>query len=557
MQKLPDATFANLYGPPPRSRATVSTTWSIATALTREACRLGNAFPNRRVLVLDEAGHPVTKPGQEGELWGWAVRIIALGYYGDRKRTEAAFVQNPLAHALPETLYKTGDRVSVGEGGELFFCGRIDNQIKHLGHRIELEEIDAAFEREPSVKSAAAAPTTKTTIASTPSTKARPKAGSFAPLWRSACPYPSSPPARSASTPCRSPKTARSTAARSLALVTLPRGIRRSFARIRHPVPCIRHANEEVMMTDSHLTDAELSALAQAYGTPLYVFDERVLAERVHYLRSVFQEPLELCFAMKANPFVLPEATPLVDRIEVCSAWRIPHLPGARHTAVEARHLRRVQRRGNHRKRPRQHATARSGDDRVQLGQLDLVEALANRRGERVRVLLRLSDGSQFGMDRQDLIEAARRVLAHEHLDALGIQLFTGTQKTSLARLGRELDALSSLMLQLERALGWRPKELEIGPGLPIAYFPGDDLDEHAFLTAYARMLASLAFDGRIVLELGRGALSASCGAYLTRVVDTKRVSGRELRHRRRRHQPACVLRPICSRPCASRRCIF
>ena len=277
-------------------------------------------------------------------------------------------------------------------------------------------------------------------------------------------------------------------------------------------------------MTDSHLTDAELSALAQAYGTPLYVFDERVLAERVHYLRSVFQEPLELCFAMKANPFVLPAATPLVDRIEVCSPgeYRICRVLGIPQSklvisgvykdeetianALGSTHLPAA-------------VTIES------LGQLDLVEALANRRGERVRVLLRLSNGSQFGMDRQDLIEAARRVLAHEHLDALGIQLFTGTQKTSLARLGRELDALSSLMLQLERALGWRPKELEIGPGLPIAYFPGDDLDEHAFLTAYARMLAGLAFDGRIVLELGRS-LVASCGTYLTRVVDTKRVSG-------------------------------
>lgn len=277
-------------------------------------------------------------------------------------------------------------------------------------------------------------------------------------------------------------------------------------------------------MTDSHLTDAELSALVQAYGTPLYVFDERVLAERVHYLRSVFQEPLELCFAMKANPFVLPAATPLVDRIEVCSPgeYRICRVLGIPQSklvisgvykdeetianALGSTHLPAA-------------VTIES------LGQLDLVEALANRRGERVRVLLRLSNGSQFGMDRQDLIEAARRVLAHEHLDALGIQLFTGTQKTSLARLGRELDALSSLMLQLERALGWRPKELEIGPGLPIAYFPGDDLDEHAFLTAYARMLAGLAFDGRIVLELGRS-LVASCGTYLTRVVDTKRVSG-------------------------------
>lgn len=277
-------------------------------------------------------------------------------------------------------------------------------------------------------------------------------------------------------------------------------------------------------MADSRLTDTELSALAQEYGTPLYVFDERVLADRVRYLRSVFPEPLELCFAMKANPFVLPEVAPLVDRIEVCSPgeYRICRALGMPQSKLVISGVY---------KDEETIASALGGAQLPaavtieSLGQLDLVSKLAKRRGERVRVLLRLSNGSQFGMDRQDLIEAARRALAHEHLEALGIQLFTGTQKTSLSRLGRELDALSSLMLQLERALGWRPKELEIGPGLPVAYFPGDDIDEPAFLTAYARMLASLEFDGRIVLELGRS-LVAACGTYLTRVVDAKRVGG-------------------------------
>lgn len=275
-------------------------------------------------------------------------------------------------------------------------------------------------------------------------------------------------------------------------------------------------------MADSHLTDAELTALAQEYGTPLYVFDERVLADRVRYLRSVFPEPLELCFAMKANPFVLPEVAPLVDRLEVCSPgeYRICRALGMPQSKLVISGVY---------KDEETIASALGGAQLPaavtieSLGQLDLVAKLAERRDERVRVLLRLSNGSQFGMDRQDLVEAARRVLADPHLEALGIQLFTGTQKTSLTRLGRELDALSSLMLQLERALGWRPKELEIGPGLPVAYFPGDDIDEPAFLTAYARMLASLEFDGRIVLELGRS-LVATCGTYLTRVVDAKRV---------------------------------
>jgi D-alanine--poly(phosphoribitol) ligase subunit 1 len=42
-------------------------------------------------------------------------------------------------------MYKTGDVVEVNEKGQLFFKGRVDNQIKHMGYRIELEEIEAAY----------------------------------------------------------------------------------------------------------------------------------------------------------------------------------------------------------------------------------------------------------------------------------------------------------------------------------------------------------------------------------------------------------------------------
>lgn len=69
---------------------------------------------------------------------------LALGYYGDPQRTEASFVQNPLNHHYRELIYKTGDLGRVREDGLLEFCGRKDRQIKHMGHRVELEELEAA-----------------------------------------------------------------------------------------------------------------------------------------------------------------------------------------------------------------------------------------------------------------------------------------------------------------------------------------------------------------------------------------------------------------------------
>lgn len=74
---------------------------------------------------------------------------LSQGYYKDEERTKEKFVNYPLTAGRSILLYKTGDIGYFGEDGELYFAGRGDNQIKHRGYRIELEEIEAcggAFE---------------------------------------------------------------------------------------------------------------------------------------------------------------------------------------------------------------------------------------------------------------------------------------------------------------------------------------------------------------------------------------------------------------------------
>lgn len=150
LEHLPEVTFANLYGP---TEITCNCLYHIVdrSRAYLDGLPLGEPLGDRRILVLDEGMQPVSEPGQVGELYVGGPNI-ALGYYADPARTEGAFMPNPIPGALPETAYRTGDLVRIGEGGELFFSGRADNQIKHQGHRIELEEIDAAFERCPGVE---------------------------------------------------------------------------------------------------------------------------------------------------------------------------------------------------------------------------------------------------------------------------------------------------------------------------------------------------------------------------------------------------------------------
>lgn len=69
---------------------------------------------------------------------------VGLGYFNDPERTAKSFVQNPNV-SYHEIMYRTGDLVELKTDGMFHFKGRADNQIKHMGYRIELEEIEAAF----------------------------------------------------------------------------------------------------------------------------------------------------------------------------------------------------------------------------------------------------------------------------------------------------------------------------------------------------------------------------------------------------------------------------
>ena len=71
---------------------------------------------------------------------------VGRGYYNDPERTAQSFVQNPTHDKFIDIMYRTGDLVRLNPAdGKLYIEGRKDNQIKHMGYRIELEEIESAL----------------------------------------------------------------------------------------------------------------------------------------------------------------------------------------------------------------------------------------------------------------------------------------------------------------------------------------------------------------------------------------------------------------------------
>lgn len=146
----PHALYANLYGP---TEITDVCTCYIVDREFADSDSLPIGFPcaNTDILVLDENQQEV-----QGEAIGeLCVRgtSLAYGYYGNEEKTREAFVQNPLNKYYHEIIYRTGDLVKYNVYGELIYISRKDFQIKHMGHRIELGEIDVAVYSIPSVKS--------------------------------------------------------------------------------------------------------------------------------------------------------------------------------------------------------------------------------------------------------------------------------------------------------------------------------------------------------------------------------------------------------------------
>lgn len=146
---LPEAMFVNLYGP---TEITCNCTYYIVDRdfTELEELPVGRAFPNTEILLLDEKGGEA-KPGDTGEI---CVRgtCLAHGYYGNPEATAAAFKQNPHNDNYPELIYHTGDYGRWNEKGELMFAARRDWQIKHMGHRIELAEVERAVSALPYVR---------------------------------------------------------------------------------------------------------------------------------------------------------------------------------------------------------------------------------------------------------------------------------------------------------------------------------------------------------------------------------------------------------------------
>lgn len=146
----PNSILENIYGPTELTIACTAYRWDPAASpaeCDQGIVPIGEPFAGMDALVVNEELKEVNS-GEDGELVMTGPQL-SLGYWKDPEKTKRAFVS---IEGKPGIYYRTGDRVRrPAPGKPIVYLGRMDNQMKILGHRVELGEIEAVLRRESGV----------------------------------------------------------------------------------------------------------------------------------------------------------------------------------------------------------------------------------------------------------------------------------------------------------------------------------------------------------------------------------------------------------------------
>ncbi|HEY8932517.1 MAG TPA: amino acid adenylation domain-containing protein [Rariglobus sp.] len=149
---LPHVTITNGYGP--TECTTFAATYRVGPVAEWEggSIPIGRPLNHTECHIVDEKLSPVPV-GEPGELLLGGAGL-ALGYHRRPELTAEKFIANPFSDDPRSRLYRTGDRCRWRPDGLIEYLGRIDDQIKLRGFRIEPGEIEAALRRLPGVRAA-------------------------------------------------------------------------------------------------------------------------------------------------------------------------------------------------------------------------------------------------------------------------------------------------------------------------------------------------------------------------------------------------------------------
>jgi len=267
----------------------------------------------------------------------------------------------------------------------------------------------------------------------------------------------------------------------------------------------------------------ELKEIAIKCGTPSYIFDTDELCARIDAMQQILGCGVTVCYAMKANPFLISVLDKKLDKFEVCSPgeFAICEKEGINREKIVLS--------GVNKEKKDILYTMKTGAVGIytveSLNQLELINSCAVECGIKVKVLIRVTSGNQFGINERQVYEIADRKDELKGIIIEGIQCYSGTQKKKLSQIEAEVVWLQAIAHTCEAEHGVELKEIEYGPGLSVDYFVTDkcdamnaDFDE---LKEFAVMIKEMSEKFNVTLEMGRY-IAATCGILISRIADMK-----------------------------------
>ncbi|HEY7652066.1 MAG TPA: type III PLP-dependent enzyme [Methylomirabilota bacterium] len=285
--------------------------------------------------------------------------------------------------------------------------------------------------------------------------------------------------------------------------------------------------------------------LAARYGTPLYVYDARILDRKWDLLRGALPPEFSIAYSVKANP------NPVIVRhfldkgagLEIASAGELllaldagarPESvlfagPGKTEAELELALERRI------------------GEIHVESArEAGRIAAIAARLGVRARAALRVNPAAEaqggamrmggkpapFGVDEESLDEVLDVLSSQPAIEVCGLHLFAGTQILDYSVLARQYRRGVDIARRAARRLGRPLRTLDFGGGLGIPYFANEtELDMDKLREEVRGLMASIEGDPlfagtRFLVEPGRY-LVGEAGVYVTRVNDIKVSRGK------------------------------
>ena len=253
------------------------------------------------------------------------------------------------------------------------------------------------------------------------------------------------------------------------------------------------------------------------YGTPLYVFDLDILKEQTERIRAGFGPEINLCYAMKANPFLTGYMAQWSDRIEVCSMGEF-RICRKLQVPPEKLFISGVMKKRDDIREILAYCGNRCAYTVESPLHFQYFVEWSEEHPEDgiLRLYPRLTSGNQFGMDEDTVLEILKKAKELPGIEAEGIHYFSGTQKKNLKRHQKELTYLDEFLKKAaEEQID--VKCLEYGSGTAVPYFRDKTAEtfEETGLKGLQDAVKAMQWKGHVTVELGR-ALAAMCGYYLT-----------------------------------------